>query len=197
MARLNHSLISSSFSSVNSTLNGNPATFPTDQAFHADFSHDDVLISALAALSIDYFYEAPDVTEFPPDPARKFILSQITPFGARLVTETIGCDSANPRPSRFPSIHYKSGQDGYKASKAVHKFVRMRLNNGIVPLNTIRDGVCGDKETGRIDGMCALKDFLSNQEKITALANYQYACFGNYTIDDMKSVRDWDGTIFP
>ncbi|POS88371.1 hypothetical protein EPUL_000113 [Erysiphe pulchra] len=197
MARLNHSLISSSSSAVNSTLNGNPATFPTNQAFYADFTHDDVLISALATLSIDYFHAPPNITEFPPDPARKFILSQVTPFGARLITETIGCSSANPKPRRFPSIHYKSGQDGYEASKATHKFIRIRLNNGIVPLNTIRDGVCGDEETGRIDGMCALKDFLSNQEKITALANYEYACFANYTIDDPRSGRDWDGTIFP
>ncbi|RKF61237.1 3-phytase A [Erysiphe neolycopersici] len=197
MARLNNSLISNSFTSVNSTLDGNPATFPTSQAFYADFTHDDVILSTLAALSVDYFYAPPNITEFPPDPARKFILSQLTPFGARLVTETIGCDSANPKPRRFPTIHYRSGQDGYEASKATHKFVRMRLNNGIVPLNTIRDGVCGDEESGRIDGMCALKDFLSNQEKITTLANYQYACFANYTIDDPRSGRDWDGTVFP
>ncbi|KHJ34156.1 putative repressible acid phosphatase [Erysiphe necator] len=197
MARLNHSLITSSSSSVNSTLSGNATTFPTNQAFYADFSHDDVLISVLAALSVDYFHAPPNISQFPPDPARKFILSQITPFGARLVTETIGCDSANPKSRRFPRIHYKSGQDGYNASKAKHKFVRMRLNNGIVPLNTIRDRVCGDEETGRVDGMCALHDFLSQQEKITALANYQYACFANYTVEDPKSGRDWDGTIFP
>ncbi|POS88367.1 hypothetical protein EPUL_000106 [Erysiphe pulchra] len=197
LARLNHSLITSSSSSVNSTLTGNPATFPTNQAFYADFSHDDVLISALAALSIEYFHSPPNVTQYPPESDSKHTLSQVIPFGARLVTETIGCDSANPKPRRFPTIHYKFGQDGYEASKATHKFVRMRLNNGIVPLNTIRDGVCGDEKTGRIDGMCALKDFVSNQEKITALANYQYACFANYTIDDSTRGKDFDGTIFP
>lgn len=197
IARLNHSLITSSSSSVNSTLSSNPATFPVNQAFYADFTHNNVLVSVLAALSIEYSHSPPNLTQYPPELDSKHKLSQVAPFGARLVTETIGCDSANPKPRRFPTIHYRSGQDGYEASKATHKFVRMRLNNGIVPLNTIRDGVCGDEETGRIDGMCALKDFVSNQEKLTALANYQYACFANYTIDDQESERDYDGTIFP
>ncbi|KHJ34543.1 putative repressible acid phosphatase [Erysiphe necator] len=197
LARLNHSLISSSSTSVNSTLDGNPATFPTSQAFYADFSHDDVIISILAALSIEYFHTPPNITQFPINSDRKFRLSNLAPFGARLVTETIGCNSANPKPRRFPKIFYEFGQDGYNASKATHKFVRMRLNNGIVPLNTIRGGICGSEETGRIDGMCALKDFLSNQEHITALANYQYACFANYKTENLKGGRDYDGTIFP
>ncbi|KAI1001432.1 hypothetical protein K3495_g6763 [Podosphaera aphanis] len=196
LARLNHSLITTSSSSINSTLNNNTATFPIDQTFYADFSHDNILIAALTALSIDYFHDPPSFTQFPPNPDRKFILSQITPFGARLITETIGCSSPNPVPRKTPRVHYSPTQYGYNASDASYKFIRMRLNNAILPLSTIRGGACGNDETGRIDGMCALEDFIRSQENTTALANYQHVCFADYSIENPPSGKDWDGTIF-
>ncbi|RKF80844.1 3-phytase A [Golovinomyces cichoracearum] len=196
-ARLNHSLITTSSTSVNSSLTDNTETFPTNQAFHADFTHDDIIISTMTALSLDFFHSPPNITQFPPDPNRGFILSQLTPFGARLITETIGCSSSNPDSRKFPRIQYTVNQDGYSASNAPYKFVRMRLNNGIIPLKNIRGGVCGDDLTGRADGMCALEDFLGIRDNITALANYQYVCFSNYTIDDPDSGKDWDGTLLP
>ena len=67
----------------------------------------------------------------------------------------------------------------------------MRLNNGIVPLASIRGGVCA----GRTDGLCSLSSFLKSQENAYALSNYQYACFGNYTIPNATSGQDFDGTI--
>jgi hypothetical protein len=196
MARLNHTLITSSSSSVNSTVDNNTKTFPTNQPFYADFSHDDIIISVLTALSVDYFYDPPSLTQFPPNPNRHFILSNLTPFGARLITETIGCSSPDPAPVEKSRVAYTPGQYGYDPKNATHKFIRMRLNNGIVPLNTIRGGACGTSTTGRIDGMCPLQDFMSSQKNSTALANYQYACFGNYTVANATSGRDFDGTIF-
>ncbi|TQS34057.1 hypothetical protein Golomagni_05574 [Golovinomyces magnicellulatus] len=196
-ARLNHSLITTSSTSVNSSLTDNPETFPTNQAFHADFTHDVILISTLATLSLDYFHAPPNVTQFPPDPNRRFTLSQLAPFSARLITETIGCTSPNSEPRKFPRTQYTADQDGYSASNAPYKFVRMRLNNGILPLKSIRGGACGDDFTGRADGMCALEDFLGIRDNITALANYQHVCFSNDTIDDLDSGKDWDGTPLP
>ncbi|TVY83320.1 3-phytase A [Lachnellula suecica] len=196
LARLNHTVITSSSSSVNSTLDDNTETFPTDQAFYADFSHDDILVSVLTALSVDYFYDPPSLTQFPPNPNRHFILSQLTPFGANLITETIGCSSSNPDPVEKSRVSYTPGQYGYDSANASHKFIRMRLNNGIVPLNTIRGGACGNSTTGRVDGMCAKEDFVASQANSTTLANYQYACFGNYTVTNVPGGKDYDGTIF-
>lgn len=196
LARLNRTLITSSSSSVNSTIDNNTDTFPTNQPFYADFSHDDIIISALAALSVDYFRDPPSLTQFPPNPNRHFILSQLTPFGARLITETIACASPDPAPVKDFRLAYTPEQYGYNPSDAIHKFIRMRLNNGIVPLNSIRGGACGTSTSGRIDGMCALEDFIKSQENSTALANYQYACFGNYTVTNATSGKDFDGTIF-
>ncbi|KAL3427333.1 histidine acid phosphatase [Phlyctema vagabunda] len=195
LARLTGSYINSSSSSVNSTLDSNPDTWPLNQKFYLDFSHDDIIISALAAMSMDYFRDPPSLTEFPPNPDRHFILSHLTPFGARMATETIGCSSPDPEEVEDFRTYYTPGQYGYDPENAPYKFVRMRLNNGILPLNSIRGGACGNATSGRTDGLCALDNFLDSQTDSDYLANYQYACFGNYTVDDPTSGKDYDGTI--
>lgn len=63
LARLQNQYIDVSDSSVNSTLTNNPETFPLGQKFYADFSHDDIIISVLTAMSFDYFKDAPDFSE--------------------------------------------------------------------------------------------------------------------------------------
>ncbi|ESZ93260.1 hypothetical protein SBOR_6360 [Sclerotinia borealis F-4128] len=192
VARLQHQYITSSNSSVNYTLDNNPITFPLDQKFYADFSHDDIIVSALTAMSMDYFRDAPSLTQYPPNPNRKFILSHITPFAARLMTETIGCSSANSTAERTSKVQYTPTQYGYDPANATNKFVRMRLNHGILPLDTIRGGAC----KGRVDGLCEMGKFLESQSNATALANYDYVCFGNWTIANVTSGKDYDGTLF-
>ncbi|KAJ8059065.1 hypothetical protein OCU04_012042 [Sclerotinia nivalis] len=192
LARLQHQYIPSSNTSVNSTLDDNPSTFPLDQKFYADFSHDDIIVSVLTAMGMDYFREAPSLTQYPPNPDRNFIVSRMTPFGARLVTETIGCSSADPFPERTSKVHYTPTQYGYDSANATNKFIRMRLNHGILPLDTIRGGAC----KGRVDGMCEMDKFLESQSNATAMANYDYVCFGNITIANITSGEDYDGTLF-
>ena len=67
----------------------------------------------------------------------------------------------------------------------------MRLNDGILPLDTIRGGKC----EGRSDGLCALDDFLESQAGAYELSNYDYACFANYSLADPMSGKDYDGRI--
>lgn len=135
-----------------------------------------------------------DSVQYPPTPDRNFILSHLTPFGARLVTEVIGCTSPNPVVNPYHSAVYSRTANGYNAANATSKFIRQRLNNGILPLASIRGGAC----EGRTDGMCAMADFVRSQENSTDLANYQYACFGNWSIsyEEVLSGKDYDGTIF-
>jgi len=109
----------------------------------------------------------------------------MTPFGGRLVTEVIGCASANPTPYPDHRTYYYPTQYGYESSNAPYKFIRMRLNNDILPMSTIRGGACGN----RGDGLCALSSFLTSQENSYYLSNYQYACFGNHTVPYPKGVR--------
>ena len=69
----------------------------------------------------------------------------------------------------------------------------MRLNNGILPIETIRGGACA----GRTDGLCAMEDFVGALYGSESLANYQFSCFANYTINDPTSGQDFDGAVTP
>ena len=191
LARLQNQYIMSSNSSVNSSLTDNAADFPLGEPFYADFSHDDIIVSVLTAMSLDYLYDPPSLQDYPPDQEKHFILSHLTPFGARLITEVIGCGSENPATRHSSRVQYSPTQYGYNPSNATSKFVRMRLNNGILPLDSIRGGKC----KGRTDGLCALASFVESQSEAEQLANYDYACFANYTITDPTSGKDYDGTI--
>lgn len=176
---------------MNSTITDNAQDFPLGRPFYADFSHDDILISVLTALSVDFFREHPSLTQYPPDPSRHFILSHLTPFGARLITEVIGCADADPKAVHEHRTAYYPAQYGYSAANAPHKFVRMRLNNGIIPLNTIRGGAC----EGRTDGLCAMDKFVASQEDAGELANYDFACFANYSLNAPTNGNDYDGRV--
>jgi len=191
LSRLTMTPITSSNSSVNSTTDSNSTNFPLNQKFYADFSHDDIIISVLTALSLDYFHQPVSLTQYPPDPNRPFILSHLTPFAAKFVTEVIGCGSSNPVPVSAARTYSNPTQYGYNPNNATNKFIRMRLNNGILPISTIRGGACGS----RPDGLCALPNFIQSQSNAYTLSNYNYSCNGDYTIKNITSMFDFDGTI--
>jgi hypothetical protein len=68
----------------------------------------------------------------------------------------------------------------------------MRLNNGIVPLSSVRGGHCGN----RTDGLCPFDSFIASQAGSYNLSNYDFVCFANYTIDYPNNGPDYDGTLF-
>ena len=191
IARLTNQYITSSNSSVNSSITNNAKQFPLGEKFYADFTHDDIIISVLTAMSFDYLNDPPSLTQYPPDPNRHFILSHLTPFGGRLITEVVGCASADPTPVAMHRTQYYPTQYGYNPANASHKFLRMRVNNGILPLSDIRGGACGN----RTDGLCTVSGFLKSQSNAYALSNYDFACFGNYTIKYPNNGKNYDGAI--
>ena len=131
IARLENEYIMTSNSSVNSTLDNNADDFPLGEKFYADFSHDDIIVSILTALSVDYFKSPPSLKQYPPNPNRHFVLSNITPFGARLITEVIGCSSPDPTAVAKHRTSYYPTQYGYNPANATNKFVRMRLVSNV------------------------------------------------------------------
>jgi hypothetical protein len=186
LARFKGEYITTSETSINSTLDSNPDTFPLDQKIYLDTTNDFMILGTLTAMSLDYFKGALPLT-YPPPPNRRFRLSTITRLGGRLVVEKIGCATPNPAAARF-ATQYSNTQYGYSASNAPYKFVRMRLGNSIVPLDTIRGGAC--KVRGRTDGLCSLDNFVRSQATAVQLANYQFVCFGNYTYDPARFTGD-------
>ena len=85
MARLKNANFTGPVTSQNSTLDEDPKTFPTDQRFYFDFTHDSVMVSVLAALNFSQFDAQLDPIKM--DPKRNFITSHLIPFAARLFFE--------------------------------------------------------------------------------------------------------------
>jgi hypothetical protein len=63
IARLTNQYITSSNTSVNYTLTNNANDFPLGEPFYADFTHDDIIVSVLTAMSFDYFKDPPSLTQ--------------------------------------------------------------------------------------------------------------------------------------
>jgi hypothetical protein len=190
IARLTNQTISISNSSVNSTLDGNQNTFPLGQQFYLDMSHDFMIVGMLTAMSLDYFHQPLVLNNFPPPEDRHFKTSYVIPYAARLITEKIGCISSNPVENNVTHTQYTPTQYGYSPLNATYKFIRMRLNSGILPLSTIRGGYCSN----RTDGLCSLNNFLASQSNASNEANYGNICFGNYVYN--SSAFTGDGNYF-
>ncbi|WFD20871.1 hypothetical protein MCAP1_003125 [Malassezia caprae] len=130
--------------SENRTRNANAALFPVDRAVYADFTHDSVLTSVLAALRLPSFSTPPKRE----DEARAFRSSEVIPFAARLVFEVWDCP--NPVP---PSVGLHKRRLPLSTYPPV-QYVRLKLNDAIVPLRQLHE--CED----RADGLCTLPAFL-------------------------------------
>lgn len=107
--------------SENATFNTDPTLFPVDRAIYADFTHDSVLTSVIAALNLTELAKPPRVE----DRQRAFRTSLVVPFSARLIFEKFACGA---------------GDD--------EALIRLRLNDAIVPLQQLSqcearaDGLC-------------------------------------------------------
>lgn len=119
-ARLAGQLITEAANGVNVTLDSSPETFPLDQPFYLDVTHDSIIISVLSALQFDWIkQELPTSRILVP---RSFIVSRLTPFAARLYVEVLGCGDGD--------------------------FVRLKLNERLLPLGDLEycperdDGLC-------------------------------------------------------
>lgn len=174
-ARLESKLILSSQSSINYTYDDNTKTFPLDQPLYMDMSHDDIIVSTLTALGLDYFKYSPQGL---PDsvshaPHRTFNLNHMTPFGARLFSEIWTCPQdaslkhLQPQKYKNPDLSSKSNTTDY---------IRFVLNNAPLPLDGL--SACD----GSVNGFCKVSQFLGAVPKLNEEAMYQEACFGDYNI---------------
>jgi hypothetical protein len=188
LARLQNQYLYVSNTSVNSTLDNNPTTFPLGQPFYLDMTHDDIIVSTLTALGLNYF-KGPH-TGLPynisqaPNPPENFRVSEIAPFGARLYTEVLECSASNPQ------VETSNETTIYSNPNITHgwKFIRMQLNEKTLPLDTLGCPF-------RSDGLCSLGDFLATQMTSTAEAQYAAACFGNYVVNETITSQVSNGNL--
>ncbi|KAI0758130.1 phytase [Fomes fomentarius] len=74
---------------TNRTLDADPASFPLNRTFYADFSHDNQMVAILSALGLFGQNEPLDPTK--PDPDRTWRVEKIVPFSGRMVVERLDC----------------------------------------------------------------------------------------------------------
>ncbi|RAL11881.1 histidine phosphatase family protein [Aspergillus homomorphus CBS 101889] len=179
-ARLNHTLPSTQSANINLTLDANPATFPVHQPLYMDMSHDDVIVSVLTALGMQYF-TFPGGKGLPRDvrepPARRFKLGEIAPFGAHFVAEVYSCPSDMDRVVLGGETMYEN-PDLSGSGVETEEWLRFVLNGKPVPLEGV-SGCEGGNDGGH--GMCRVKGFLGGVEEMVRVAEWDRACLGNYT----------------
>lgn len=175
LARLQHRLITEPVAQVNVTLDGNPDTFPLDQALNFDFSHDTNIASILTAFGLTQF--APVLPADRIERNRSLIVSHMTPFAARLDMEVI----ETPRPLKASR---KSGDEWEERGK-VTRYVHFVLNQRTIPLGRSYPQ-CGDRD----DGWCELETFIEVLETKVNEAEYEFSCFGDWEETPYGSVVD-------
>ncbi|KAF2128041.1 phosphoglycerate mutase-like protein [Dothidotthia symphoricarpi CBS 119687] len=174
LARMQHHVITDPTAQVNVTLDNNTVTFPIDQALNLDFSHDANIISVLVAFGLTQFNDFLPTSHILRE--REFILSHIEPFAGRLDIEVIKAPApVNPN---------RSGEEIYLEGKPT-SYVHFILNQRTIPLGRSL-AECGDRD----DGWCEMETFLKVQQKQIELADYDYACFGDYENPKYGDVMD-------
>ncbi|VDC01405.1 unnamed protein product [Peniophora sp. CBMAI 1063] len=100
---------------TNRTLDSDPATFPFNRTFYADFSHDNTMIPIFAALGL---FNSTALDPLSPDPNRLWVNSKLVPFSGHMTVEKLDC----------------SGKES----------VRVLVNDAVQPLEFCGgvDGVC-------------------------------------------------------
>lgn len=173
-ARLENKLITSSDTSINYTYTDNTEQFPLGQPFYMDMSHDDIILSVINAIGLEYFNFGPKGLPVDIDhaPERKFSLSQMTPFGARFMSEVWTCPSDTSFETLDPVLY---SNPTHESTANTTDYIRFVLNNAPLPL----DGLAGCKDSK--NGFCELKTFLHDVPAMKHKAQFQKACFGNYT----------------
>ena len=185
LARLKNETITTARGQVNVTLDEREETFPLGQGLYLDFSHDTNIAAVLAAMGLTQFSGAGAVdgkgdgggeggspampAEGPPDPHRGVIVSQLTPFAARLGIEVIEA----PRPVKSGRLAGAEEEEVvYEEKGEKTTYVHLLLNSRTVPLGNSWEE-CGQ----RTDGWCEFGTFVDRLGKEVEKARFEESCF--------------------
>jgi hypothetical protein len=163
---------SSLITNENSTLDDNPKTFPLNQTLYFDFTHDTNIMGVITALGITQFAQYLPPTGPPPE--QQLIVSHMEPFGARMVLEKIQCSSPVP-----------ADRSSTSTTGPATTYMHMMLNQRTIPLFPSY-ALCGS----RADGWCEFNAYLESLAPLNAEANFNFACFGNYSALPYGSINN-------
>ncbi|KLO12534.1 phosphoglycerate mutase-like protein [Schizopora paradoxa] len=162
LARLTHTPIQVHNSSTNSTLDDDERTFPLDHALYVDATHEVVVLNVITALNLtDFARSGPLPSDHIPS-NRSFDTSQLSPFATNVQFQLLSCTS-EPGPQ-----------------------IRVIINDGVATLTGI-EGCPSPKE--QKDGMCSLDTFIRAQSRIVHNTDWEWGCFGNWTV---PAGKEWE-----
>jgi hypothetical protein len=170
LARLQNHTLGYSGSQINVTLDNNTDTFPLNQSLYFDFSHDTNIMSILTAFGFKQFNQFLPGNKHPGQ--HNLTVSHLEPFGCRLDIEII----KTPQPLNEDRTYTQGGETTY---------IHFILNQRTLPL-----GFSFEECGARLDGWCELSTFLEVQKNSAKLANYDYACNGDYDAVPYGDVKD-------
>ncbi|KAF2471100.1 3-phytase A precursor [Lindgomyces ingoldianus] len=173
LARMQHHVITNAAAQINITLDNNTVTFPTNQSLNFDFSHDANIISILAAFGLTQFSKFLPTTHIV---EREFVLGYLEPFAGRLDIEIIQAPAPVNSNRSDPKIYLEGPPTSY---------VHFILNQRTIPLGRSLEK-CGKRD----DGWCEFETFLQVQKKQIEIADFDFACFGEYESGKYGDVTD-------
>jgi hypothetical protein len=171
VARLQSHTLGYSGSQINITLDNNTAAFPLNQSLYLDFSHDTNIMAILTTFGFTQFASFLPATSYPGP--HNLTVSHLEPFGARLDIEVI----QTPSPLAANRTYISGNATTY---------IHFILNQRTLPLGFSFQ----ECDAARLDGWCELDTFLQVQAGSAALANYDYACNGNYPATPYGSISN-------
>ncbi|KAK9320925.1 histidine phosphatase superfamily [Lipomyces orientalis] len=136
-----------------------------------EFGNDADIVAAMTAFGLRQFAEFLPVTG--PPAHHQFVSSKIIPFAARLNIEIIKAPHKISARRSKTSAHH----DDYICGTGETHYVYFILKQRTIPLH-----VSFEECEYRDDGWCELPTFMNVQMESLAKADYQYACFGNWTM---------------
>ncbi|KAJ7291916.1 histidine phosphatase superfamily [Mycena rebaudengoi] len=162
VSRLTQTRITDSHSTVNASIVSSNVTFPFGQPIYVDATHDTVISAIVTALN---FTTLAANGPLPTDkiPANQtYFANKIAPFAANLVGQVLSCAAASEDPTH----------------------IRWVLNDAVVPLTGIKG--CSKNK----DGLCELPKFIAGMKQRITEVDFDFDCFGNYTMPDPDNIVD-------
>ncbi|ORX34649.1 histidine phosphatase superfamily [Kockovaella imperatae] len=133
---------------TNSTLDADEASFPRGgNRLFVDFTHDNEMIEIMAAMGLARQH-GNLLTDKLPD-KRSYMISELIPFGSRIVFERIGCQLGNWEPD----------PEGGQPEDERKNYLRVFINDALDPLDSLMCSQSGFFE----HGMCEVDIWVDSQ----------------------------------
>ncbi|KAI0302585.1 phosphoglycerate mutase-like protein [Russula brevipes] len=166
ISRLTQTRITNFDTSVNATIVSSDIKFPLKQPIFVDASHDTVITAVAVALNLTSLASSGPLPTDHIQKNRQWIIGHIAPFATNLVAQLLTCPASGTPSSAAPT------------------HIRWILNDAVVPLT----GVKGCKANK--DGLCDLPTYINGTQERIAEVDYQFDCFGNYSIPIPDTIVD-------